>query len=63
MKIYAIRNKETGELIKPCSWQNSTPKFYAIIRFAKCAMTCNRLSSDKYEIVEYELTNEKVVNE
>lgn len=61
MKVYAIRKKQTGELIKPDSYRNSTPKFYSKIRFAKCAMTCHDMSPNDYEIVEYELTNERVV--
>ncbi len=62
MKIYAIRKKKTGELIKPDSYRNSTPKFYPKVRFAKCAMTFHDLSLNDYEIVEFELTNEKVVS-
>ena len=61
MKVYAIRNKERNILIKPSSYRNSTPKFYSNIRFAKCAMTCHDLKSENYEIVEFELTNERVV--
>lgn len=62
MKIYAIKNKKTGKLIKPTSYRNSTPKFYANIRFAKCAMTCHDMSKEDYDIVEFELVNEKIVN-
>ena len=63
MKVYAIRDKRTGKLIKPDSYRCSTPKFYSKIRFAKCAMSCHNLTLNNYEIVEYELTNEKVINE
>jgi len=62
MKVYAIRNKNTGKLIKPDSYRNSTPKFYSNIRFAKCAMTCHGMKPENFEIVEFELTNEKIVN-
>jgi len=62
MKLYVIKNKKTGKLIKPDSYINSTPKFYANIRFAKCAMTCHNMSKEDYDIVEFELVNERVVN-
>lgn len=64
MKIYAIRNKETGKLIRfEYYCEVDSPKFYGKIRFAKSAITSHGKSLNKYEIVEYELTNEKVINE
>ena len=62
MNLYAIRNKETNKLIDPRFYKNKTPKFYPEVKFAKCAMTFHGLSLDDYEIVEFELTNEKVVS-
>ena len=62
MKVYAIRNKKTGELMNPHFFhRSSTPKFYSKIRFANCAITSRYLDKNDYEIVEYELTNESVV--
>lgn len=61
MIVYAIRNKKTGKLTRPGSYRASTPKFYSKIRFARCAMTDHGMKLDKFEIVEYELTNERVV--
>lgn len=62
MKVYAIRDKKRGILIKPCSYRHSTPKFYANIRFAKCAMTCHGMKTEDYEIVCFELSNETIVS-
>lgn len=62
MKVYAIRKKQTNELIRFDSWlESKNPKFYRAIRFAKTALTNHNKSLKDYEIVEYELTNERVV--
>lgn len=62
MKVYAIRKKETNDLIRFDSWfESKKPKFYREIRFAKSALTNHNKTLQDYEIVEYELTNERVV--
>lgn len=63
MKVYAIRKKQTNELVKFDSWHESkNPKFYREIRFAKTALTNHNKTLNDYEIVEFELINERVIN-
>lgn len=62
MKVYAIRDKQTNQLVRFDGWKRNSPKFYSKPRFAKASMTNHYKSFEDYEIVEFELTNERIVS-